>query len=125
VFVAVFALALLALTGLVVDGGRALAARAMAMDEATEAARAGAGQLSVAELRMGRISIDPAAATVAAERYLARIGQRGTATVAGQTVSVHVETQAPTVILGMFGIDQIGVSVTARATNVHGVARGD
>jgi hypothetical protein len=57
--------------------------------------------------------------------YLQSIGQSGTASVAGQTVTVHVATDEPTVILGIVGIDRIVISVTASAVNVHGVTEED
>jgi len=125
-FVAVLSLSLFILIGLVVDTGRAIAARSAALDEAQQAARAGAGQLSVAALRSGQVEIDPSEAVVSADAYLASVGQTGgTTSVVGQTVVVHIETQDPTVILGIVGIDRIGISVTARATNVHGVTQED
>ena len=125
VFLAVFALALFALVGLVVDGGRVLAARSAAMDDAAQAARVGAGQLSVNGLRSGQVTIDSSAAASAAEQYLLRVGQTGTAVVIGQSVVIRISTTEPTVILGLVGINSMTVSVTASATNVHGVTRQD
>jgi Flp pilus assembly protein TadG len=125
VFVAVLALALFALVGLVVDSGRAVAARSAATGEAEQAARLGAGQLSVNAIRSGEVSIDPTAATRAAEGYLRAAGSEGTVTVSGQTVVVHIQSSEPTVILGIIGVDHIGISITASATNVHGVTRED
>jgi Flp pilus assembly protein TadG len=124
-FMAVFCVALFVLIGLVVDAGRAIAARSAAMAEAEQAARAGAGQLSVGALRSGQVEIDPVAAVQAADAYLAAIGQPGTATVVGQMVTVHISTDEPTVILGIVGINRIVVSVTASAANVHGVTQED
>jgi len=124
-FVAVFCLALFVLIGLVVDAGRAIAVRSAAMTDAQQAARAGAGQLSVSALRSGEIEINQADAIHAADAYLASVGQPGTASVVGQTVTVHIATDEPTVMLGIVGIDRIVVSVTASAANVHGVSRED
>ncbi len=124
-FMAVLAVSLFVLIGLVVDTGRAIAARSAAMDAAQQAARAGAGQLSVAALRSGQVVIDPSEAVMAADAYLSSVGQIGTTSVFGQTVTVHIVGQDPTVILGIVGIDRIGISVTARATNVHGVTQED
>ncbi|HVC71811.1 MAG TPA: pilus assembly protein TadG-related protein [Acidimicrobiales bacterium] len=124
-FVAVVSTSLFLLIGLVVDAGRAVAARSVAMDEAQQAARAGAGHLSVPALRSGQVQIDPAAAIGAANAYLSSVGQSGTASVVGQTVTVHIVSQEPTVILGIVGINEIHVSVTAQAINVHGVTRED
>ena len=126
-FVAVVALALFALAGLVVDGGRAIAAHAAAVDEAAQAARAGAGQLSETALRAGRVAIDPSAATRAAEDYVAQLGLVHSAniSVTGQTVTVEIHAVDPTVMLGIVGIDAIPVTAKASATNVHGVTRAD
>ncbi len=124
-FVAVLCLSLFVLIGLVVDAGRAIAVRSAATTDAQEAARAGAGQLSVSGLRSGKVAIDPAGAIRVADRYLAAIGQTGTASVTGQTVTVQIVTQVPTVALGIIGIDRIGVSVSASAINVHGVTEAE
>ena len=59
-FVAVLAVALFAIVGMAVDSGRAIAAQRLVADEAGQAARAGAGQLSVDALRDGRLAIDDA-----------------------------------------------------------------
>jgi Flp pilus assembly protein TadG len=123
---AVFSLTLFVLIGLVVDTGRAVATRSTAMSEAQQAARAGAGQLSESSLRSGTIALDPTDAILAAERYLRSVGQpQGSASVIGQTVTVHLSTSEPTVILGIVGVNRINVSVTASAINVHGVTRED
>lgn len=125
VFVAVLALALFALVGLVIDGGRAVADQSTATGEAEQAARIGAGQISVDEIRQGKVAIDAAAATNAAEEYLRAAGSTGVITVVGQTVSVHIQSAEPTVILGIIGVARIGISATASATNIHGVTRDD
>ena len=124
-FVAVFALALFSLTGLAVDGGRAVAARSQAAGAAEQAARAGAGQISVAAIRSGQVVVDPTAAHDAAERSLDAAGLSGVVIVNANTVTVRVDTSEATVMLGVIGIDHIGISVSATATNVHGVTRGD
>jgi Flp pilus assembly protein TadG len=125
VFVAVLALALFALVGLVVDGGRAVAAQSASTGVAEQAARFGADQISVEAMRSGAVAINPLAATTAAAAYLRSAGARGVVTVTGQRVNVHIESSEPTVILGIIGIAQLEVSATASATNVHGVTRGD
>ena len=125
VFVATLAVALFALVGLVVDGGRAVAARAAAAGVAEQAARTGAAQIAVSALRTGEIRIDPSAALSAADRYLEASGLHGVVTTAGQSVIVRITTSDPTVVLGIVGVDHISVSVTASATDLHGVARED
>jgi Flp pilus assembly protein TadG len=125
VFVAVLALALFALIGLVVDGGRAVSAQSAVTGEAEQAARIGADQISVQAIRSGQVAIDPSAAIKAASAYLQAAGTVGVVTINGQTVSVHIQSSEPTVVLGIVGVAQIGLSATASATNVHGVTRED
>jgi Flp pilus assembly protein TadG len=125
VFVAVLAVALFALIGLVVDGGRAVAAQSAVTGEAEQAARVGADQISVQAIRSGTVAIDPLAATKAASAYLQAAGTSGVVTISDQTVRVHIQSWEPTVILGIVGVVRIGLSATASATNVHGVTRAD
>jgi Flp pilus assembly protein TadG len=124
-FMAVFALALFVLLGLVVDGGRAVAARDAAMSQAEQAARVGAGQLSVSALRSGTVAVDPLAAAAAVRGFLDGNVQSEAVDVSGQTVTVHIQTSERTVILGIVGIDRISISENASATNVHGITRSD
>ncbi len=126
-FTAVVALALFALAGLVVDGGRSVAAHATAVNEAAEAARVGAAQLSVAQLRAGSVVIDAPAAVRACEQYLAQLNIRGTTSVnvIAQTVTVKIHAADPTVMLGIVGITSLSVDATASAVDVHGVTRAD
>jgi Flp pilus assembly protein TadG len=125
VFVAVLTLALFSLVGLVIDGGRAVAAQNAAAGEAEQAARLGADQISLQAIRSGIVSIDPASATKAVNSYLQAVGTDGAVTVVGQTVTVHIRSSEPTVILGIIGVEQIGISATASATSLHGVTRPD
>jgi Flp pilus assembly protein TadG len=120
-FVAVIAVALLVIVGLGVDTGRAIAAQRLAVDEAEQAARAGASQLSTQALRQGRVSLDDPAAQRAAVDFTLSGGHPGTATVADGVVTVRVEVVVPTVILGIVDVRSITVVGTARASDVHGV----
>lgn len=121
VFVALLAVALFALAGLVLDGGRAISAQQAAQDEADQAARSGAAALSVNALRSGTVELDAQAAVANAVAYTVTAGHRGTATVVGNAVEVTVHYRVPTDILGMIGIGTLPVSATARAVDVHGV----
>jgi hypothetical protein len=121
----VMAMAMFALVGLVVDGGRAVALRSSALQQAGEAARAGAEQLSIVELRSGNVSIDPSIAVHAAQQFLIEAGASGTVTANTSTVTVRVERSEPTAILGLIGIKQMTVSASASASDVHGVTEGD
>jgi hypothetical protein len=124
-FVATLSFALFALVGLAVDGGRAVAARGAASGIAEQAARVGAEQISVEDLRRGVVALDPTTAGAAAEQYLAQVGYSGDVSTSGDAVTVRVWSSEPTVILGIVGIDRITVSASASATNVHGVTRED
>jgi Flp pilus assembly protein TadG len=122
VFVALLAVALFALAGLVLDGGRAVSAQQAAQDEADQAARSGAAALSVNALRAGAVELDAQAAVANAVAYTVAAGHPGTATVVGNAVEVSIHYRVPTDILGIVGIDTLPVSATARAVDVHGVA---
>ncbi len=124
VFVVLMLVALLVLLGLVVDGGSAFAARQAATDEAEQAARAGAGAISVDALRSGVVQVDGQAAVAVAEAFTVRSGHPGTASVSGGVVTVSVHYRISTVLLGIVGIDTLPVSGTASAVDIHGVTVG-
>jgi Flp pilus assembly protein TadG len=124
-FLACLGVGLFVVVGLVVDGGRALAARRSVIDVAEEAARTGADQLSVDALRRGVYVVDPVSAAQAVEDALLAAGVEGTASVSGDTVTVSVRTAVPTTILGIVGLKAISVSGAATATNLHGIATAD
>jgi Flp pilus assembly protein TadG len=123
-FVVLLLVALVVLLGLVVDGGSALSARQSAADEAEQAARAGAGALSVQALRAGSLQLDPAAAVAAAESFTAAAGHPGTASVSGGVVTVQIHYRVATVVLGIVGIQSLPVSAVAAATDLQGVSVG-
>jgi Putative Flp pilus-assembly TadE/G-like len=123
-FVVIIMAAFLAFAGLVYDGGNALAAKTTAIDEAQEAARAGAQQINLAAFRAtGQVTLDPAAAAAAARAYVAAAGGGDTATVTvtGDTVTVQVSAVSTTAFLRLFGIPAIGVTGSATATAETGV----
>jgi Flp pilus assembly protein TadG len=124
VFVALVLVALIVLLGLVVDGGTALSARQSAADEAEQAARAGAGSLSVDALRSGSLQLDPVVAVAAAESFSVAAGHPGTATVSGNVVTVRIHYRVPTEVLGIVGIGSLPVTAVASATDVEGVTVG-
>lgn len=123
-FVALMLVAIFALVGLVVDGGSVLSAHQSAVDEAEQAARAGAGALSVEGLRTGSLQLDAAQAVTAAEQFTEAAGHPGKATVSGGTVTVAVHYRIHTQILGIIGLSTLPVSASASAINVQGVAVG-
>ena len=120
-FVVIFTLALLAMAGLVLDGGLALAAKVHAIDDAQAAARAGAQAIDIPLYRStGTITLDPAQAVADAQGFLAAAGEHGSASVAGETVTVNVTITQPTQILSIVGVDQLTVSGTGSATAQQG-----
>lgn len=123
-FVLLFLIGLMALFGLVVDGGAALTAHQAAEVEAEQAARAGVGAISVDALRAGVVRIDPTGAVAAAEQFAASAGHPGTAEVSGGVVTVRIHLVVPTTVLGIVGIRFLGVTATAAAENLHGVTVG-
>ncbi|HEY3717761.1 MAG TPA: pilus assembly protein TadG-related protein [Jatrophihabitantaceae bacterium] len=122
---------LVAMAGLVVDGGNGIAARERAADLAQQAARAGADALSPASLHTGtpdQLSASPAAATAAAERVLAADRRvHGIVSVDGNSVTVHVTVHEKTAIMSAVGLNEISGSATSTATALHGTttAGGD
>jgi len=132
VLVAVLGFALLLMLGLVVDGGRQLIAYRRAANDAEQAARAGAGALNPAGLRTGTYTLDPAAATAAARRYLSASQPGGqitassitasSITVTGNTVAVTVTLRRTTTFLAAVGITGVNATGRGRAQLVHGVA---
>ena len=125
-YVVAITVGLVALAGLVIDGGNAIAARGKAADTAQQAARAGADALAPDALReTGGLFAKPAAATQAANEVLATGGVTGTVTVAGDAVTVSVVVHQATTILSAVGIDQITGTATASAVALRGTDSGD
>ncbi|WP_194925340.1 pilus assembly protein TadG-related protein [Catenulispora pinisilvae] len=121
VFTIIIASALILFVGLVYDGGRALDGRVRALNEAQEAARAGAQALNIGALRAGSSAIlDSGAAVNAAQTFLAGTGDTGTVDVAGTTVTVSVTHVQPTTFLGMVGVGAMTAHVTASAKAEQG-----
>ena len=116
--VVLFAVALLAVAGLVIDGGYALGARREAMNQAEQAARAGADALDDGALRDGETRVDPGRAVTAAQRYLHSVGATGSVQINGGEVRVTVTAQQPTRILTAVGVGSIGVRATSTATSI-------
>lgn len=115
-FVLVVTIAILAMAGLGLDGGLALAAKVDAGDHAESAARAGAQAIDLNAYRGdGTLMLDPTGAEATAQAYLARIGTTGVVTVSEDTVTVTVTAERRTQLLGLVGIARISVHGTATA----------
>jgi Flp pilus assembly protein TadG len=105
--------------GLAYDGGGIVAARRQAINDAEQAARAGAQGVATEEVRAGGSQdLDPARAEAAAREYLDRIGRSGSVEVAGDAVRVTVTITRPMVILPLGAVTVSGV---AEARSVRGV----
>lgn len=125
---AVLMVALLALTGLVIDGGRKLNQSSSASAIAQEAARAGAGLIDrSAAYRSGTFRVDEWQALAAARAYLADAGYAGSVSADGtQKIRVTVTVTGRTLVLSLIGIDTMtstGSAVASLATGVTGPGR--
>jgi Flp pilus assembly protein TadG len=115
--------ALLALAGLVIDGGRKLNQSASAYAIAQEAARAGAGMVDrSAAYRSGTFSVDQGQALAAARAYLADAGYTGSVSSDGtRKIRVTVTISGRTLVLSLIGIDTMTSTGSAVASLVTGV----
>ncbi|WP_055589917.1 pilus assembly protein TadG-related protein [Streptacidiphilus griseoplanus] len=128
IFVALCAVGLLVVIGIVIDCGGRLRAVERADALAQEAARAAGQQLDpAAALAGGPLVVDPDAARAAAQRYLADNGARGEAVVAadGRTIHVTVDGEYDTALLGVIGIGSMTVHGEGSAALVHGVGEAE
>lgn len=125
VFVLGLVVVLLVVAGLVADGGRAINARVGIIDDAEQAARAGANQVDLATLRSsGEVRLDTVAAREAATAFLAARGYDGSrmsVSVDQAQVTVSVSDDVPTVLLQLALINSFTVEGTATARPAIGV----
>lgn len=112
--------AMLALAGLVIDGGYAMAAKREAARASEQAARAAADQLDTDSIRAGGNEIATADAAATGRAYLSSAGESGTVSVNGKTVTVTVTKTQPSTILSAFGKDSFTVTSSATATSIDG-----
>jgi Flp pilus assembly protein TadG len=114
----------LAVAGLVFDGGTLLAAKRDAINNAEEAARAGAQGLDIDGVLAGQgpLRLDPAAACARSDAFLAANNLIGRSSCDTTTVTVTVTRNQPMSFLGAFGIGARTVTGTARAGAHQGFA---
>ena len=114
---------LIALAGIVIDGGAKLSQAENANAIAQEAARAGAGMVNPANAySTGSFTVDQSQAVAAARQYLAAAGYHGTVTTLGtESIQVTVTVTAPTQVLSIIGIDSMSSTGSATASLVAGV----
>lgn len=125
-FIVGIAVAFLVFTGLVVDGGLALASRRDAANVAEEAARAGVQTIDEAELREnGEIVLAPNATGVALAKVPGAIGNATvtarSAVCAGTQCTVTITIRRSTNLLQLAGIGSTSATVTGRARIARGV----
>jgi Flp pilus assembly protein TadG len=125
-FVVVMAIALLLVTGLVFDGGRAIVAKRHAINVAEQAARAGAQAIDIASVRSGGpYRLNPSQARRAALAYLAAAGETGTVAVSrdatGDLVSVVVAFSVRSSLLTLAGLPVLRGTGQANARTCQGV----
>jgi hypothetical protein len=114
---------LLALFGIVVDGGTKLDAAQNADAVAQEAARAGAGRVSLSTAyTTGQFLVDQQQAVAAARAYLAGGGYSGTVVPQGRdSIRVSVTISKPTQVLSLIGINSVSATGSAVASLEAGV----
>jgi Flp pilus assembly protein TadG len=131
VFVVAFAVFLLVLAGLVVDGGLAINARQKVADDVEQAARAGSMHLDEQKLRLlpqGVIEIDPPAAETAARNFLSNRNYPAsgvTVSATTQQVSVSAQIEQPTALLSLIFIDHFTVKAQGQARPAVGITGED
>ncbi len=105
------------MVGLAVDLGGQVHAHERAHDLAAQAARAGGEEVEGSAAIQGReLTINPAAARAAAERYLDAAGVSGTVEITnGDTITVTIHDSYDPQFLGLIGIQRLDVSGTATA----------
>jgi len=107
IFLSIAVVGLLALAGLVVDGGAKVRAVQRADRVAAEAARAAGQAVDLRDVLAGQsLGVDRREAIAAAEQYLRAAGVEGTVRVVqgGSGIAVTTTTSVPTVFLGLVGI---------------------
>ena len=120
---AALGVALIALAGIVIDGGAKLRAAETADAAAQEAARAGAGMVNQSTAySTGSFVVDQAQSIAAAKAYLAAGHFVGTVSRQGQrAIRVRVTVVQPTSVLSIIGITSMTSVGTATASLVTGV----
>lgn len=127
--VAILAVMIFTLAGLVIDGGRQLGARSRAVGYAQEAARAGAAaiQLNVAEAK-----IDTTKAATAIAAFCAQVRSNdpavtacGPTTLTDEQVDIQVDIANKTTFLGLIGKQSLKAIGTGQAHAEQGIKKAD
>jgi len=116
-------LIVLAVAGLVFDGGALITAKQRAVNDAEEAARAGAQAIDVnSVLNSTGPQLDQAAAVAHAQAFLAATGATGTVTADADSVTVTVTRTQPMTFLQTLGLGDRTLTGTATARPRQGFA---
>ena len=120
VMIVVLTIAVVAASGLVIDGGRVLAARRDATNVAAAAARTAAQELDVTQFENdNQVNLISDDARNVAQEILTRQGYAAsdtTVTIDGPTVRVEIRDDVPLTLLALTGIRTRTVVGTATAT---------
>ncbi|WP_433002794.1 pilus assembly protein TadG-related protein [Kribbella sp. CA-294648] len=127
--VAILAVMIFTLAGLVIDGGRQLGAKSRAVGYAQEAARAGAAAI---QLNSPEARIDAAKAGTAVADFCAQVSandkavqQCGATEVTQEGLTVQVVIRNKTTFLGMVNIGHLDATGTGEAHPEQGVTKAD
>jgi hypothetical protein len=127
--VAILAVMIFALAGLVIDGGRQLGAKSRAVGYAQEAARAGAAAI-VLNSDQAKIDVTKAGQAVAA--FCAEVSTNdpavtdcATTELDAEHLSVHVRIDNKTTFLGMVGVQSLEANGTGEAHAEQGIEKAD
>jgi len=114
----------LAVAGLVYDGGGLIATKRQMINNAEQAARAGAQAIDTNTLMAtGTVQLDPTEAVARAEAFLAANGWTGTATANPSSVTVIVTHRQTLAFLHSLGISDRTVTGSATALPHPDLAR--
>lgn len=114
-YLLVIVVVLTVLIGVVVDGSGKYDADARAQQVANSAARAAVNSISGDTVLVGSLGLNAAQAQATAENYVAAAGMTGSVSVAGQVVTVNVQTSYKTKFLSLIGVNQLPGKAEASA----------
>lgn len=127
--VAILAVMIFTLAGLVIDGGRQLGARSRAVGYAQEAARVGAASI---QLNTAAAKIDTTKAAIAITGFCAQVRSNdptvtacGPTTLTDEQVDIQVDIDNKTTFLGLIGKQSLRAVGTGQAHAEQGVNKAD
>ena len=115
-FMVIMIVSLVALSGLVFDGGRIIGAYLEMSDDAQNTARI--GTQNIVSIRAGEPEIDPAQAHQDMSNYLQQQGHDASVYVTKESITVEIRKYVSMRVLNMFGISGRTISVWRTAQMV-------